>query len=308
MAPTNPRQPLTTVPAGLSIANQGSGGVAGVQAPISYMREFHESRRIVEDFQRGTLEHTFYITGHPNEAYLDAGLTGLQIGNPHPWWTFSDLARDMYLVKRTFEKVNDRSLQGDRWTRVVLLYQKRSCPFSYEEEFTTSSTVMQHWWTRDVQNPNQPVAVPVTLAEGYPIPVPQFMLRRHWPSVSADDPTIRSVKGLQNKLNSIDFYGEPARVWLCESVQARRLYGSGTSRSLLNSTDRWEITITWRGDPVRHHELWVAKFSTGSVTPIRPLSMSFSDLAAVHHRLIFFETTRTNFDSLFVHGEQRCNP
>src|SRR3990167_4017322 len=106
MAVTDPRQPLTQVFA-VPLSVQTATPIA-VQAPISYMREFHESRRITEDIQRGTIEHVFMVPGHPDEAYLDAGLAGMNIGAPHPWWSnvfntnssLNAFASDMYLIRR----------------------------------------------------------------------------------------------------------------------------------------------------------------------------------------------------------------
>jgi hypothetical protein len=321
MALSVPLQPLTSIPVSL-LTSATAAQVVGVQAPSSYMREFHESREIHEDIQRGTLTHVFMVAGHPTEALMDMGLSGMNIGSPHPWWQglanvdsrVADLVRDMYLVDRTFSKVSDSSDITRRWTEVRLTYKKVCCPFSYEEDFQTTSTTMQVWWTRDPADETgmTPVKVPISLSEGYSIQVPQYILRRHWPHVIISEANLDEAKTIQLKRNYNGFRGEPKGVWLCESVQSKRLYGSGSDPGVTSETlAHYEITITWRGDPVRQHELWIALLDSGGVLPKRPTSMSFEHLAAVHQRTQFYALAveSQDFNDIFVQGAvQRCKP
>ena len=262
------------------------GRGTGTQAEESFLREFRESRRIVEDIQRGTLEHIYVTKGHPNEAYLDSGLTGLNIGNPHPWWGSTeadagDVAKDMYLVRREFTKLTDRLSKKDRWTKVALLYQRRVCPFDYEEDYLTTSVTMQHWWLPSFNNPNKPAMIVPGLAQGWAIQTPQIVMRRHWAHVIMDSNEVRDLVRAQNTTNSGPFAGRQSHFWLLEGIQAKQLFGTSISDAPTN--DHYEITITWRGDPVRQHELWIADFG-GGAAPVQPTGMTFEQLGEVHHR------------------------
>lgn len=294
-----PIEPVESIP--ITVLHQSDPELQssgpGVQSPDSFMREFRESRRIVEDIQRGTLEHVFVTKGHPNEAYLDSGLMGMNIGNPHPWWgseeaEFNDIGKDMFLIRREFTKLTDRLSKDDRWTEIRLLYQRRVCPFGYEEDYTTSSQTLQVWWLGEPGNPDRPARIPIALAEGMPVPMPQVQMRRHWAHVVTTTNAIRGLKALQNTTNEKVFAGEAKGFWLLESVQARQLYGTRIGDHPTN--DHYELSMTWRGDPIRHHELWFANFGDG-VVPVKPTSMSFEHLAEVHDRFTIFKQTE-DFD------------
>ena len=163
---------------------------------------------------------------------------------------------------------------------------------------------MQVWWLPDPADPTKPTIIPVALAQGVSVPVPQVLLRRHWPHVEIDATEVRRLGLQQNTTNKTTFADKPAGYWLLESIQAKQLYGGLTTRSAI---DHYEITIIWRGDPVRHHELWYADFG-GGVIPIRPASMSFNDLAAVHKRFTIFQPSDLESFNGIIPDGKNCDP
>mgnify|MGYP001566338991 CR=1 FL=1 len=294
-------------------------GDIGGEVQSSSAKEIRDTRRIVEDIQRKTIEHTYRILGHPDEALLDVGLMGMDIGDPHPAGisensTIAARFGSMFVVRREFRKLSDITDAGKRWSECRVTYQKRTCPLSFEQTFDAVLVAVPNWFalTGPWSHYEGTRLVPDTLNGVNPIPLlmPQFTLTRRWPHIKALESTIRLAERHMGERNDEEFLGYPRGTWLCERVRAERLYGPGDGRESEDPTNEaWDVSITFRGDPFRQHNWWAAiKDASGNLIGPDPSVTDYLEAMRRVHviRELYPIYPGTDFNVLFDYNHARC--
>ncbi len=264
-------------------APQAVGRTPTAQIALGVFAQYHDSGEIEDDLQTGTITERWVVTGDPYEVMTSPGMQGLTIRTKH--YQFPEA----YLVKRRFQHLAKSGTVTDRRTLVTLIYQRRPCPFAYEDSEVGTLISRPTWWSWD-----QPFAG--TLTGKSPISVsvmgPSRLLIRRYPSVRLTGDELDNVLDELGKTNSLQFLGKPADYWLFQNVRLKMLYGDPETR-----TGQYEVSLYFLGDPLRHHKHWVARLVANSpVAPIPP--NDFAEHEAVHEVSTIYQQSTVRFDRL----------
>lgn len=219
--------------------------------------EFEDTRTIEEDLQSGTISHAWIVPGRPDEAYRNQHIGGLDIAKVHPFY------RHSYLVKRRFQNYVVRGQEENRRTMITAGYRTRPCPHYPELSSTMSLASVNTWWSYD----DPPVPIDSSTA-GFPVLQPQATITMRWPYIDLSLDYLISLRGLGGRLlqkwdtaTGADerlFFGERCKDLLFDGLQEKLLFGPGGSVPGNNS--RWELSLHFHLDWLRHHQRWVAEF------------------------------------------------
>jgi len=268
------------------------------QAATFDITEYRDSGEITEDIQTGRIIHQFIVQGGPEEARVSSGLEGIGGGDldgmhpiAHPW------IPDAYLVSRSFKHLVQRAGETDRRTIITCTFQRRPCPFAYEEEDTGTSVSVPMWWSLD--NPPQPLT---NSGASIPVMLPWRMLKRRFPNVHLTFPQLQTIRQEQSKTNGEVYAGEEPDFWLLFQVQTRFLYGKFDGSKIYEGN--YEITFVFLGDPIRLHKLWNARYERGRL--VQPASLE--DLPNAHVVQRVYSRSTVSWDNFIPIPEGACDP
>lgn len=216
------------------------GPAIPVQLGETYAVEWKDSRQSAEDLQRGTIIHSYIISGRPDQVAKDQAIGGIRMGYPHPW------EKDAYVSNVRFEHWvhgpdpetvgiggdeapgTDRDARG--WTKMTVTYRHMPCPGLWEEEHTVGLISRLEWFDR-LDPPRELKGT----REGTPILVPVPVYKRHFPKVFLKPLQFKKILDQVGKRSGVPEDGWHFRdrgFWLFEGFQDRLLYGNpqeGTS-------------------------------------------------------------------------------
>lgn len=269
------------------------GREATTQGPLGVLAEYHDSGVIEDDMQTATITDRWVVTGTPTEAFLSPGMQGLTVKTKHH--TLSDA----YLVKRRFAHLSKSETVADRRTIVTLVYQRRPCPWAYEDSEVGTLVSMPTWWSQDPDPINITSGAEVSLA----IMQPSRLLIRRYPAVSLSGNEVENIMEQMGRTNNQPFRSRPAKYWLLQNIRSKMLYGDPLTRDGV-----YEITLYFLADPIRAHEIWIIQKESGVLK--RPISNSFEHMAAVHDRTTQYPQSTVTFESLVPIADpaELCNP
>lgn len=236
----------------------GMGRPGAGQSTEDAWIESEETRTIEEDLQSGTITQTFLVPGRPDEAYNNQHVSELDITNVHPFY------RHSYLIKRRLESHVNRGQEANRLTKVTTTHQRRPCPLYPELSCTMSLTSMNTWWSYS----DPPVNHDHSKA-GFPVLVPQSFLAMRWPSIDMSLVNLLDIRRLGGHLMQAwddtreggkprSFFGENCRDMLFQGMNYNHLWGPANFSP--DSGSRWEMSLHFHIDPLRHHQKWEAIF------------------------------------------------
>ena len=271
------------------------------QATTFDVTEYRDSGEIFEDLQTGRIIHQFIVQGGPEEARVSSGLAGIGGGDldgmhpiAHPW------VPDAYLVTRSFKHLVHRGDHDDRRTLVTCTFQRRPCPYAYEEEDIGSSVSVPMWWSID--NPPQPLT---DSGASIPIMLPRRMLKRRYPNVHLTINELQDIRAEQGKTNGSPYAGMLPDYWLFFQLQTRYLYGKFDYGGSVIYEGNYEVTLVFLGDPIRHHKHWNVKYDRpGHIA--EPVSNSQADMEAAHVVMKLFPQSDADWNSLIPVPEGAC--
>lgn len=285
------------------------------QAADVFSVEYKDSRRLGEDLQRGTIVHTYIISGRPDQVAANQLLGGIQMGDPHPWQPSA------YVVGLTFDHHvfgpdpdTDTNTPGaardsKAYTKMRVTYQQRPCPGKWEDEGGSALISRIEWFDRG--DPPKPLK---DTRDGVSILVPVETYKRHFPKVFLKRSELRTIKREIGKTNrgtggadtTDPWNGEKPGFWLLEQVKHRLLYGDPDT-----GPAAYELTLIWRGDPERHHEWWWPKFDKGENETLRPKAPTGNTRAlrraAMDARTIY-DPSDLDWDTFVPLRQTLCDP
>ena len=290
----------------------GDGGVStvGNQNTDVTAVEYWETREIEETLQSRRMVQRFVVDGNSDQAYNDIGLAGFRLGDPHPWAANADpgpLAQDLFCTRRTFQHANNSPEKSEQKTIVTLVYEARTCPFLYEEVGDTAYQSYPMWYS--ASSPPQALAFPMNPIT---LQLPVDVMIRRWLNVKLDENAVYALKKLKGSRNPQPFAGEDIGVWLLDSIKTRRLWGAPNAASSNPGPESWEISLSFRSDPHRHHEYWtpdtngtaVLESITGPPDP-NTIVPHYS-LRSLHNVRELFPLCPKSFDELLPLNETGC--
>lgn len=230
------------------------------------VKEYFKSRRISRDIQRGTIIHEFEFIGSPDQIVNDRAFAGFREGSPHPWAEYGGYYISNLELEHLVHGGTGANDESQAITLVRAVYKQIPCPRWYEQEFISGSGTRIEWYYRLPQRePNEPQRwgfIQQTLngvSIAYPVPI----YRRKFPKVvMSRDEFLKDVFAFQGTLNGTPFLGKPKGYWRLDSIHSRELYQHSFTMDSVGSV--WEIVLTFRGDPVRHHRWASPKYETGA--------------------------------------------
>ena len=232
------------------------------------------SGEIEEDLQTGRITERYLIPGDPSEARVSALLQGFGNANfirmephPHQWY------KDAFLVSRSFKHHVQNDTTAERRTMLTLVYQKRPCPFAWEEEDIGTLVSTQMWWSGD--DPPKPLSGSIQSVVGISTMMPQRLLKRRYPNVRMSAANVELIRDQLGNTNKIDFAGKKPDVWLFHDFRAKMLHGDFNGNAVGEA--HWEMTFFFRGDPIRKHMYWTPKAEGGVlVRPFRQFDLTLT--------------------------------
>lgn len=269
------------------------------QLATAYAAEWKGSRPISVDLQRGMMVYIFIIAGRPDQVAKDQTLGGMREGMPHPWET------DTYISRVTFEhhihgpdpstgyNTPGTARDAQAYTKMTVTYRQMPWPGQWEEDWSVALISRLEWW----DHTETPKSIKGT-REGVSILHPVPVYKRHFPKVELGPVEWDSILGEIGATNGRPWMHRPISFWQFTGKRARLLYGNPRKRSA------WELTLIFRGDPVRHHEWWLPVLDATQKPMQNPPAMGAEDLrtywinsGAIYRRRLYRISER-NWDRL----------
>lgn len=296
--------PINPWPGGISATPQGPE-----QNPESYLTEFKNSREITKDLQRESITERWVLRGSPDQAVLDPQIQGYQAGKPHPWFPklpgTATALPNAYLTSIRFKHwsfgteavASGQQGEAQAWTIMTVTFTQRPCPALYEERWTVALQPMQEWYSipmtpeekaAGVEYPGLDGAgqiIPSFLSKSLlPVPIlrPVPVYQRRYVKIKMTRSTVRLMRQQVGKVNGKVFLEEAPGFWMFDGFDANLLHGNDD----INSPDTgwYEITMVFRGDPLRHHQFTAPKIPADALLPVDPTKNPelFPDYASLH--------------------------
>lgn len=269
------------------------------KAPVdSRFEPYFDTFEIVEDLQGGTIREAWLVGGNPYQAQLHPALgDGLNVGDPHQFFP------DHFMVRRHFKYHAQSKTEAERITLLTMTWQKIPCPHRLAIDFGTVLVSQPSWWSLETP--------PKNLSEsfaGEAVVRPLIVMTMRIPLLAQAAKIWIDLAEQVGTRNKGEFVFRPEGFWYFEDIRVRQLWGSAepllADETQQVSNSRWEVALTFRGDPWRHHARWQAKFPQkrqpipeededdpenpvpDDITanlPLRPASSSFADMRAAHN-------------------------
>lgn len=270
-------------------------------------REAEISRGMRFDLQRTGAMVTFYVAGQPDSVALTPLLQAFKMGELHPWADkprLSDPYASMFVVNVQIDPWVSGASPPDStdyntyelthaWSRVTVTYRQRCDPGGYEEHRRTSLISRGEWYSY-LNTPEFGNVVRGYLSgdqRAIPILHRVPILTRHWPKVQLSKGSLTAINNAIGRLNPEEFAGHVQAVWMLDGADVDLLYRTQSGPS---EEGYYEVTLVFRGDPVRKHQYWLP-ITDETFRPIFNPNVSYEN----HHvRKDLYQLATVPFDEL----------